>query len=588
MPCDRRRLRLLLDRPAPDADRRGRRPRRGRSRRRLHHPRRARASASRRRRRSPTWRPPAPSTCSRPGEYCNVIADGGMRTGGDVSKAIACGADAVMIGSPLARAKEAPGRGYHWGMATFHPSLPRGTRVTHPAGRHAGGDPARPGPRERRHLQPDGRAADLDGHLRLRGHPRLPAGRGDGRAGAADRGQAAAAASSPSGMGSNGKPGRGRDGVLAVPTTGYEAEETRGRRGSRGRSEGDPALPADPGGRGRSRRPPAAREEVLVLDFGGQYSQLIARRIRECGVFAELLPHDLDVETIRAAQPARAGPLRRARLRLRAGGAARSARSCSSSASRCWASVTGCRRWCSRSAARSRAPRRASSAAPTLTLAGDGGRLLGRPAGRAAVLDEPPRRRLRGAGGLRRARREPRLAGRRLEDTERGLYGIQFHPEVVHTPYGQEILDRFLRDDRRLRREQWSPASVIDEQIERIRAQVGDGGRDLRPLRRRRLGDRGGARPQGRRRAAHLRARRPRPDAPERGRAGGRGASASSASTLIHVDAERALPRQARRRRRPGDASARSSARSSSASSRRRRRSSTTSASSSRARSTPT
>src|SRR4051812_836204 len=63
------------------------------------------------------------------GEYVNVLADGGMRTGGDVSKAIACGADAVMIGSPLARAKEAPGRGFHWGMATFHPSLPRGTRV---------------------------------------------------------------------------------------------------------------------------------------------------------------------------------------------------------------------------------------------------------------------------------------------------------------------------------------------------------------------------------------------------------------------------------------------------------------------------
>src|SRR2546425_475548 len=63
------------------------------------------------------------------GEYCNVIADGGMRTGGDVSKAITCGADAVMIGSPLARAEQAPGRGFHWGMATFHPSLPRGTRV---------------------------------------------------------------------------------------------------------------------------------------------------------------------------------------------------------------------------------------------------------------------------------------------------------------------------------------------------------------------------------------------------------------------------------------------------------------------------
>lgn len=63
------------------------------------------------------------------GEYVNVIADGGMRNGGDVSKAIACGADAVMIGSPLARAYEAPGRGFHWGMATFHPTLPRGARV---------------------------------------------------------------------------------------------------------------------------------------------------------------------------------------------------------------------------------------------------------------------------------------------------------------------------------------------------------------------------------------------------------------------------------------------------------------------------
>src|SRR5688572_9553808 len=63
------------------------------------------------------------------GEYVKVIADGGMRNGGDVSKAIACGADAVMIGSPLARAYEAPGRGYHWGMATFHASLPRGARV---------------------------------------------------------------------------------------------------------------------------------------------------------------------------------------------------------------------------------------------------------------------------------------------------------------------------------------------------------------------------------------------------------------------------------------------------------------------------
>lgn len=61
--------------------------------------------------------------------YVPIITDGGMSTGGDICKAFACGADAVMVGSAFARSKEAPGRGYHWGMATPHANLPRGTRI---------------------------------------------------------------------------------------------------------------------------------------------------------------------------------------------------------------------------------------------------------------------------------------------------------------------------------------------------------------------------------------------------------------------------------------------------------------------------
>jgi GMP synthase (glutamine-hydrolysing) len=236
--------------------------------------------------------------------------------------------------------------------------------------------------------------------------------------------------------------------------------------------EQGPANPpaADPE---RSTRAEGSIEEVLVLDFGGQYSQLIARRIRECGVFAELLPATASADSIRERRPkglvlsggpasvyepgAPAFPTELLELGIPMLGI-------------CY----GMQAMVQTLGGKVEGAESGEFGRTELTLTDDGGRLLaGLPETQSCwmshrdVVLEPPE----GFTALASTPASPVAA---CEAPDRGLYGIQFHPEVVHTPYGTEILTRFLREIARCE-EQWSPQSVIAEQVASIRAQVGDG-----------------------------------------------------------------------------------------------------------------
>jgi GMP synthase (glutamine-hydrolysing) len=240
-----------------------------------------------------------------------------------------------------------------------------------------------------------------------------------------------------------------------------------------GEPEGAPLPASDLEAIARSERA-ADLEEVFVLDFGGQYSQLIARRVRECGVFSELLPHDTPIEWIRERRP-RALVLSGGPASVYADGAPPLRRELLELGVPVLGICYGMQLMVHELGGRVEAAPSGEFGRTPLALTDSGGKLLSElPAEqqcwmshRDTVFEPPP-----GFSPLASSPASPVAA---CEDTARGLYGIQFHPEVVHTPYGTEILTRFLREIAGCERE-WSPASVIAEQVSRIRAAVGDAG----------------------------------------------------------------------------------------------------------------
>jgi GMP synthase (glutamine-hydrolysing) len=213
-------------------------------------------------------------------------------------------------------------------------------------------------------------------------------------------------------------------------------------------------------------------DEVLVLDFGGQYSQLIARRVRECGVFSELLPHTVPLEEIQRREP-RGLILSGGPASVYAEGAPKLRRELLGLGVPVLGICYGMQAMVLELGGRVEGASVGEFGRSRLQVMEHGRLLAGLPddqscwmSHRDTVYEAPP-----GFVALAASTESPVAA---LEDVDRGLYGIQFHPEVVHTPYGTQILTTFLRDvcgcDM-----SWTAASVVEEQVARIRAQVGDG-----------------------------------------------------------------------------------------------------------------
>jgi GMP synthase (glutamine-hydrolysing) len=233
----------------------------------------------------------------------------------------------------------------------------------------------------------------------------------------------------------------------------------------------DSSILATEGGAALDPRQPRT-DEVLVLDFGGQYSQLIARRVRELGVFSELLPHTVDLEDIRRRQP-RGLILSGGPASVYADGAPRLRDELLELGTPVLGICYGMQAMVLNLGGRVESAEVGEFGRSQLTVHEEGRLLRDLPheqscwmSHRDTVYEAPP-----GFTPLASSTESPVAA---LEAPDRKLYGIQFHPEVVHTPYGTDVLRRFL-DDICGSSMDWSAASVIEEQVARIREQVGEG-----------------------------------------------------------------------------------------------------------------
>jgi len=217
---------------------------------------------------------------------------------------------------------------------------------------------------------------------------------------------------------------------------------------------------------------PVATEEIVVLDYGGQYSQLIARRVRDCGVFSELLPHHVGLEEVAKRKP-RGVILSGGPASVYAPGAPRLEQGLLELGVPVLGICYGMQLLVHELGGRVEQAEVGEFGRSDLTVSEPGVLLAGMPreqtcwmSHRDTVFEPPP-----GFTALASSSASPVAA---VENVEREVYGIQFHPEVVHTPYGQEILTRFLTEVCGCERT-WSAASIVEEQIARIRKQVGDG-----------------------------------------------------------------------------------------------------------------